>query len=621
MDSGLGASRKATSPRAAEPQLRLLTELPPWHQVFLENLRDKILRRDVPRIWAKYPAGKFWSDVFVPTGIPWGRMTESGVLHVLAILMLITFTHLYFALEAQHSIRLRPQTAITDYEISEYLPPINTGSPPASKPRKGQPVLAKQKIISLPPRPDNFEQTIVSPVDIKLPSHISLPNIVAWTAVPAPLAASALRNSTQITLPQVPASVIAPPPGPHDLTHPRLPEIASNVIGPAPDAQSLAPGRKLDPSTDVIGPPPTDDAKLRTPRQIIAVTPSVIEPAPEANVSRNLGAINVGKVIPNVAAPKLEIAEQRTVPQASPSSGNGGGGQVGGAAASEPPPLPQGALPSGPAAGQLIALNLHPATVSGPLAVPPGHRSGEFAAVPEGKPDAPGTPDVQGGAHGAGGNGAGTAGAGKGDKNGLPAGIVVGNAPGAPPPGSVVVAGSPSKVIAPKLTDSAKSVLMAAARPSRVGDLPHDIPTTTPSAGPPKIEDKVFSGKKYYSMTLNMPNLASAGGSWIIRFAQLEEDKTVGELTPPVATTKVDPAYPAELIRDGVEGTVILYAVIHKDGTVGQVRVLRGLQGRLDENARMALLRWKFRPGTNNGQAIDLEAVVQIPYRAGRLNF
>src|SRR4051794_29084623 len=37
---------------------------------------------------------------------------------------------------------------------------------------------------------------------------------------------------------------------------------------------------------------------------------------------------------------------------------------------------------------------------------------------------------------------------------------------------------------------------------------------------------------------------------------------------------KIDPAYPADLMREQVEGTVILYAVIRADGTVGDVRVL-----------------------------------------------
>ncbi len=68
-----------------------------------------------------------------------------------------------------------------------------------------------------------------------------------------------------------------------------------------------------------------------------------------------------------------------------------------------------------------------------------------------------------------------------------------------------------------------------------------------------------------------MPNLNSAGGSWVIRFAELNENhgnEDKGELTAPVATQKVDPAYPLELMRRNVQGTVTLYAVIRNDGSV-----------------------------------------------------
>jgi len=620
MDSGLGVSRNVTSPRAAEPKLRLLTELRPWREVFVENLGDLLLRREPPRVWTTSPPGKFWPDVFVPRGVPWFRMSESGVLHVLAILMLVAFTRLYFSLEQQRTIQLRQPKPTIAYEVSEYLPPINTGSPPARKPRKGRPLLAKQQIISLPQRPDNFEQTIISPVDVKLPTNVPLPNIVAWTAVPGPPSANALRNLNQLTVPELPRNVIAPPPEVREFDR-KAAMMNRNVMGPAPDEQSLTPDRKLEVAPNVIGPPPSaDTAKLRTPREIIAVTPSVIGPPPEANLSRNITAMNIGKFTPTVATPKLEVEDQRAIQRPLPKSvagglsRDGGGGAAGGA-----PPVPvQGGLNNGPISGQLIALNLHPVNPSGPLNVPPGRRTGEFAAGPEGKPNAPGTPDIQAGNHGAGGAGTGAAGPGSGSKSNLPAGIVIGDAPGAPPPGSSVMAGTPQHPTTPKFDN--RLVLSASAHPPRVGDMPRENSTDT-TAPLPRIEDKIFGGKKSYSMALNMPNLASAGGSWIIRFAQLENDRTTGELTAPVATTTVDPAYPAELIRDGIEGTVVLYAVIRKDGTVGDVRVLRGLQGRLDENARIALLRWKFRPGTKNGQAVDLEAVVQIPYKAGRLDF
>jgi TonB family protein len=74
-------------------------------------------------------------------------------------------------------------------------------------------------------------------------------------------------------------------------------------------------------------------------------------------------------------------------------------------------------------------------------------------------------------------------------------------------------------------------------------------------------------------------------------------------------------------MRDRVEGVVILYAVIRSDGTVGDVRVLQGVQDTLDENAREAMQKWHFRPGTKNGAPVDLEAVIKIPFRAPRTVF
>jgi periplasmic protein TonB len=65
-----------------------------------------------------------------------------------------------------------------------------------------------------------------------------------------------------------------------------------------------------------------------------------------------------------------------------------------------------------------------------------------------------------------------------------------------------------------------------------------------------------------------------------------------------------------------VEGTVVLRAVIHSDGSVGDVRVLQSVNDDLDENARTALEKWHFRPGTKNGSPVDIEAVVRIPFRA-----
>jgi len=120
-------------------------------------------------------------------------------------------------------------------------------------------------------------------------------------------------------------------------------------------------------------------------------------------------------------------------------------------------------------------------------------------------------------------------------------------------------------------------------------------------------------------MSLNLPNLNSAGGSWVIRFAELKDGGETGTLAAPVATQTADPAYPLELMRQNVQGTVTLMAIIRSDGTVSDVQVLQGVDERLDEYARKALARWHFRPATRNGNPVDLEAVVRVPFRPMRL--
>jgi TonB family protein len=144
-------------------------------------------------------------------------------------------------------------------------------------------------------------------------------------------------------------------------------------------------------------------------------------------------------------------------------------------------------------------------------------------------------------------------------------------------------------------------------------------------------ERAVFGNRKFYSLSLNMPNLNSAGGSWIIRFAALKPDANLAaqsrdasnnpaaDLSAPSATRKVDPAYPLELMRQNVSGTVILYGVIHADGTVGGLRVLRSVDDRLDAYASAAIAKWQFQPATKNGSPVDVEATFWIPFRPSRV--
>jgi TonB family protein len=162
---------------------------------------------------------------------------------------------------------------------------------------------------------------------------------------------------------------------------------------------------------------------------------------------------------------------------------------------------------------------------------------------------------------------------------------------------------------------------MADATPPRVSATPPRVLSEVSKDKATDVDRWIFGDKKFYAMTLNMPNLNSAGGSWVIRFAELNPNpnEAKSDLTAPEATQKVDPAYPLELMRRNVQGTVTLYAVIRHDGSVSDVRVLRGVDDQLDQFARNALARWRFHPAIKNGAPVDLEAVVMIPFKPVRM--
>jgi protein TonB len=105
-----------------------------------------------------------------------------------------------------------------------------------------------------------------------------------------------------------------------------------------------------------------------------------------------------------------------------------------------------------------------------------------------------------------------------------------------------------------------------------------------------------------------------------LNFAELHRDPSrprvaSTDLAGPVPVRKVDPKYPPTLVADRVQGEVVLYAVIGKDGSVGEIQLVHGIDDQLDANAKVALAQWKFRPGAKAGEPVELEAIVHIPFR------
>jgi TonB family protein len=129
--------------------------------------------------------------------------------------------------------------------------------------------------------------------------------------------------------------------------------------------------------------------------------------------------------------------------------------------------------------------------------------------------------------------------------------------------------------------------------------------------------DPRLAGRYVYALAIQMPNVSSFSGSWIVWFAEHQPAPGAppGDVRPPLATHKVDPKYIPAAADEKVEGTVRLAAVIRRTGRVDSVELVRHLDARLDRSAAEALAKWEFEPATRNGQPIDIDAVFEIPFR------
>jgi TonB family protein len=316
------------------------------------------------------------------------------------------------------------------------------------------------------------------------------------------------------------------------------------------------------------------------------------------------------------ARPKLELnagAAPRVAQQRSPSSDTGPAPEL----------ARQNSMNSN--ASTLIALSATPGPVA-PRAPPQGNLAARVSISPEGKqPGVLGGKPVpnennNGGVGGAAENAGGSAAGNIEGTNSMAVSISGGN----PTPKSMSgLSVNPQ----PKNDSTTPHRLVTKIDPrARIADAPDRTGPPNFAALPPGAKpEQVFAAKKMYTMLVNMPNLNSATGSWILNFSELRSSSsaphvTSADLSGPSPVKKTDPRYPPTLINEHVEGEVVLYAVIRADGSVDSVELVRGLDQQLDANAMEALSQWKFRPATRQGAPVDLEAIVHIPFRAPATN-
>lgn len=420
------------------------------------------------------------------------------------------------------------------------------------------------------------------------------------TAPPAPKKAAPRRGADAFHPRQTIVSLPKQPNHPRQtLIQPAAPQIAPKVLPPLPNivqwSEAPRPARpRLNIHAPVIG---------KAPRRTPASVPAAELPLPAVpNLEKNLGELNIASTPAVNPRPRFAVTPM-SVPQAGPR-------QQGGSPAEPAPQIGPNVGNGNGGIQNLIALSATPAPPAPVIEVPPGNLEARVSISPEG--NQPG-----GAANGdpAGGGGGATA----------PPGVSIS---GGDPKERSTVAGLPSgsgsasrPLILNPLPGKAMPRIMPG-EPSRTRPMP-GLDRIKPGAPP----EEILGPKRIYTVYVNMPNLNSATGSWVLRFAELDQEKppgsngdgddggTLGDISAPVPIRKVDPKYPPALAEARVEGEVILYAIIRKDGSVDSIQLVHSVEPQLDRNAMDALARWQFRPAERAGTAVELEAVIHIPFR------
>ena len=87
-------------------------------------------------------------------------------------------------------------------------------------------------------------------------------------------------------------------------------------------------------------------------------------------------------------------------------------------------------------------------------------------------------------------------------------------------------------------------------------------------------------------------------------------------VTIPRVLREVKPQYTSDAMRAKVQGTVLLECVVRPDGSVGDVQILRSLDGvfGLDQEAIKAAKQWRFAPGTRLGEPVPVLVTIELTF-------
>ena len=553
----------------------------------------------------------YFRYAWVRQPLPKRALLASALWHIILIYVPLPYWG-QFVRQTNFAAQLgAPTDELVYYGPVKDLPLVNPKGLPAkpSPPRQPDKPLPRpgadayhprQTIISAPKVPTHPRQTLIQPDAPMEPPKIlpQLPNIVRWTD-PAQPARPRLQVSRDVLARLRPKNQATQPAA--ELPVPELPNLEKQ-----PGDLNIA-------SNTLTVPKPHLPVMSTAVPRVGPARAGEVGPVPEVpNMQKQAGDLNIASSAMKVQKPLPSTAPAR-VPQT---------GHTQSPADAGPVPNVRPDVQGGEAAmHRLVAISPSPSDAPADLPIPAGNLASRVSISPEGP-----QPGVPGGASGGGpGNLGGNSSTGgsrpepsEGGNGSAPASVSIsGGSPNSTTSGLGGLRGASSE-----LPSSPVPRVESHPAPADADPEPVTPAASAASIRPGAAPESIFGPKRIFTLHVNMPNLASVTGSWVLHFVEIRQDDepsrpaASNDLTGPVPLRKVDPKYPPTMINDRVEGEVVLYAVIRRDGSVDSIQLVKGIDPDLDNNAMEALSRWRFRPAERRGVPLELEAIVHIPFHA-----
>jgi protein TonB len=87
-------------------------------------------------------------------------------------------------------------------------------------------------------------------------------------------------------------------------------------------------------------------------------------------------------------------------------------------------------------------------------------------------------------------------------------------------------------------------------------------------------------------------------------------------VTPPVPIRRAQPSYTSEALRARAQGVITVECVVEPNGECGEMRVVHAFNPPfgLDQQALDAARRWRFRPGTREGDPVPVVVNLELEF-------